>query len=97
MSIFKHSTCLSRYFDYFPNIKVWTDCLEPDLHKLCLFTLRPISKDEELTFDYQQGSTNEPTTPNEEEAAADSADTDLKQEGFTCKCGASNCRKTIFL
>lgn len=31
---------------------VWTDCLDLNLPKLCLFTLRSIKENEELTFDY---------------------------------------------
>lgn len=48
---------VSRFINHScdPNVgvwAVWTDCLDLNLHKLCLFTLRVIAPNEELTFDY---------------------------------------------
>lgn len=48
---------VSRFINHScdPNLgvwAVWTDCLDLDLPKLCLFTLRSINENEELTFDY---------------------------------------------
>lgn len=48
---------VSRYINHScdPNLgvwAVWTDCLDLDLPKLCLFALRRIEENEELTFDY---------------------------------------------
>lgn len=48
---------VSRFINHScnPNLgvwAVWTNCLDLDLPKLCLFTLRPIKENEELTFDY---------------------------------------------
>lgn len=48
---------VSRFINHScdPNLgvwAVWTNCLDLNLPKLCLFTLRPIKENEELTFDY---------------------------------------------
>lgn len=48
---------VSRFLNHScnPNVgvwAVWTDCLDLNLPKLCMFTLRSIKEDEELTFDY---------------------------------------------
>lgn len=56
---------VSRFINHScnPNLgvwPVWTDCLDPNLHKLCLFTLRKIEKYEELTFDYVNSTKSEP-------------------------------------
>lgn len=170
---------VSRFINHScdPNLgvwAVWTNCLDLNLPKLCLFALRSIKENEELTFDYinstnsgreqadddteSSASTeieiieNEPaaketnadpvkvsSTPiiqaetkeiedelviisesndeiNTEEKTTDDAaamqsnetaasDTakgsnahkDTKKEGFTCQCGAANCRKIIFI
>lgn len=62
---------VSRFINHScnPNLgvwPVWTDCLDPNLHKLCLFTLRKIEKNEELTFDYVN-STKSEQVPSDEE------------------------------
>lgn len=161
---------VSRFINHScdPNLgvwAVWTDCLDLNLPKLCLFTLRPIKENEELTFDYVNCTNsrrlqsddiisdessaesfaedtfkvqitppeeieavvkeqfeaeaeaeeelllkpesnivddNKPTTvaikafePIDKMEAKEVLD-DTKKEGFTCKCGAANCRKIIF-
>lgn len=48
---------VSRFLNHScePNVgvwAVWTDCLDLNLPKLCMFTLRSIKEREELTFDY---------------------------------------------
>lgn len=48
---------VSRFINHScdPNLgvwAVWTNCLDLNLPKLCLFALRPIKENEELTFDY---------------------------------------------
>lgn len=48
---------ISRFMNHScnPNVgvwAVWTDCLDLDLPRLCIFTLRAIKENEELTFDY---------------------------------------------
>ncbi|XP_055299915.1 histone-lysine N-methyltransferase Su(var)3-9-like isoform X1 [Sitodiplosis mosellana] len=53
---------VSRFINHScdPNLgvwAVWTNCLDLNLPKLCLFTLRSIKENEELTFDYSN-STN---------------------------------------
>ena len=166
---------VSRFINHScdPNLgvwAVWTNCLDLNLPKLCLFALRSIKENEELTFDYINSTNsgreqadddtessassteietieNEPSeietidltkvssTPiiqaetkatedelvikseiNTEEKTTDDAvatqsnetnasDTtkgssafkDTKKEGFTCQCGAANCRKIIFI
>lgn len=62
---------VSRFINHScnPNLgvwPVWTDCLDPNLHKLCLFTLRKIHKDEELTFDYVNSTKSESVQPDDE-------------------------------
>ncbi|KAL7644709.1 UNVERIFIED_CONTAM: hypothetical protein RMT77_004522 [Armadillidium vulgare] len=45
-----------------PNLvvfNVWVNCLDPDLPKLALFASRDIKKGEEITFDYNSGSTRQ--------------------------------------
>lgn len=149
---------------------VWTDCLDLNLPKLCLFTLRSIKENEELTFDYtnfngtqsdsedevtpsiafkestskmNESFTNEDNDENlndvmkKEKANYDEFDSDQiiqtitvdsssdegddkdeimtstkpkksqnsliepkissKQDGFDCRCGATKCRKIIFI
>lgn len=62
---------VSRFINHScnPNLgvwPVWTDCLDPDLHKLCMFTLRKINKNEELTFDYVNCTKSEPIQTDDE-------------------------------
>lgn len=167
---------VSRFINHScnPNLgvwPVWTNCLNPDLHKLCLFTLRAIKENEELSFDYinstysGQVQTDDEENdididllktennvnilnlsdsahamevqvqahavevqsddyavkkdycndifvqPNNNDEQIESNDQDALdtviealpkstkkegKEGFTCKCGAPNCRKIIF-
>lgn len=153
---------VSRFINHScdPNLgvwAVWTDCLDLNLPKLCLFTLRSIKENEELTFDYVNCTNNNKNERNsdseeslieyvissskkdvniEQQPLADASidekndefliKTDItdeivinqedirneekqiennavddnikytKKEGFTCRCGAANCRKIIF-
>lgn len=160
---------VSRFINHScdPNLgvwAVWTNCLDLNLPKLCLFTLRPIKENEELTFDYMNSTNSgreQPEIPDVNDSLNENVidpvkcepiederisvisstpiiqvDTkeihdelvikaefqdDIKQEiikhetdinggktdaieatkeqhkeGFTCRCGAANCRKIIF-
>lgn len=56
---------VSRFINHScdPNLgvwAVWTNCLDLNLPKLCLFALRSIRENEELTFDYVNSTNNEP-------------------------------------
>lgn len=69
---------VSRFINHScdPNLgiwAVWTNCLDLNLPKLCLFTLRSIKENEELTFDYVNCTTYGREQPdNEAETEADS-------------------------
>lgn len=67
---------------------VWVNCLDPDLPRLCFFSLKRIEAGEELSFDYMN------TVQKEQDESMDlELDQDIK---CFCKCGSSNCRKYLF-
>lgn len=68
---------------------VWINCLNLDLPKICLFALKDIDVDEEITFDY----TN--FVPDNESAASTGL-TARHSEVSDCLCGSTNCRKILF-
>lgn len=92
---------VSRFINHScnPNLGIWAvyiNCLDLNLPKLCLFTLRRIEANEELTFDYVRGTE---LINNAEEAEATEEDVTKKfasSDSFKCLCGAANCRKTLF-
>lgn len=68
---------------------VWVNCLDPDLPRLCFFSLKRIEAGEELSFDYMNTV--------QKEQKDDSMDLELEEEvKCFCKCGADNCRKYLF-
>lgn len=68
---------------------VWVNCLDPDLPRLCFFSLKKIEAGEELSFDYMNTV--------QKEQKDDSMDYELEEEiKCFCKCGAKNCRKYLF-
>lgn len=83
---------VSRFINHScdPNLgvwAVWTNCLDLNLPKLCLFTLRPIKENEELTFDYVN-STNSQAADNDLDAS-ESKDT-FNESMFTMDSIAEN-------
>lgn len=63
---------------------VWTDCLDLNLPKLCLFTLRSIKENEELTFDYTNFGGAQFDSENEVTSSIPSKETTSKSnESFT--------------
>merc|ERR1712071_604812 len=49
-----------------PNLAVfavWSNCLDPNMPRLALFTQRDIQSGEELTFDYASSSSSSKTEP----------------------------------
>lgn len=102
---------VSRFINHScnPNVgvwAVWADCLDLDLPRLCLFSLRGIDAGEEITFDYTnqnacQGFSQQSNYSNEsnetKENDEQSGDSSKKSIEMTeCKCGAPNCRKFLF-
>lgn len=95
-----------------PNLGVWvvyTNCLDVDLSKICLFSLRRIEAGEELTFDYvnQLGEDslekstvetvdNKGSANNEEESPDDEQQMKSSSGQIECKCGTAKCRKYLF-
>lgn len=84
---------------------VWSNCLDLDLPKICLFALRHIEAGEEITFDYTNQNNNrdrDQNTANEQNEKNMSPVDKIPQklapelESTECKCGADNCRKVLF-
>lgn len=108
---------VSRFINHScnPNLgvwAVWTDCLDLDLPKICLFALRRIEAGEEITFDYMNGNLTRARKPRssnqssqskvhsdesiETKDAEEDQNNEKLAEGFECKCGAENCQKFLF-
>lgn len=80
-----------------PNLSifnVWINCLDPDLPRICFFARRDIAKGEELTFDYEQQSTQNYVF--EDIVKIKLSPRKPKKFGMECHCGARSCRKYIF-
>jgi len=77
-----------------PNLAVfavWSNCLDPNMPRLALFTQRDIHAGEELTFDYASSKTEQLRST--EATASEEGETKVKNE---CRCGAKSCRKIMF-
>lgn len=87
-----------------PNLSIfnlWIDCLDPNLPRLCLYANRDIAKYEQLTFDYRQrtGYETDAVLPEEETTQVPDGESDSIEQSskMECRCGATNCRKILFV
>lgn len=77
---------------------VWSDCLDPNIHMLALFTVKEVAAGEELCFDYLQESDQ---VKDGEETSCNGTPKKPKSPTKTsvlteCKCNAKKCRKFVF-
>ena len=87
-----------------PNLGVYTVFVESrdiTLPRLGLFALREIAAGEELTFDYTAGVESVDDVPTGTNVGAGSeaggGGDGARRLMFVCQCGASNCRKYIYV
>lgn len=85
-----------------PNCRIWpvmTANQDPQIYKLCYFSVRLIKAGEELTFDYSGGVPIEPTNNDADDESGGVAGNNIVRRYRTvdsCKCGSENCRGFIF-
>lgn len=88
-----------------PNLGVWAvwiNCLDPNLPKLALFSLREIEKNEELSFDYMANNNTSNTNTPEKSDTPSRSKLNIAEEssqlsnGQICKCAADKCRRYLF-
>lgn len=77
---------ISRFVNHscMPNCTIWSvwwDCVDEAFPKLAIFARKAIKANEEITFDYSGG---------------DASSNNNKLKFMECKCGASNCKKTLY-